>query len=56
VLRVLRTVPVGDRANAALTINGSTVRVDRSKAHAQELREPLALGDAQLAASDRSSP
>lgn len=56
VLRILRMVPIGDRANAILIIDGSTVHVDRAKAHDRDQREPLALGDPQQSASTSLSP
>ena len=45
VLRVLRTVSIGDRANAEVSIDGKTVRVDRSKAHDDKQRTPLVIDD-----------
>ena len=45
VLRVLRAVPIGDRARGIVRLDGSTIQIDRSKAHAEDQREPLALID-----------
>ncbi len=56
VLRILRIVPIGDRANAVLVIDGSTVHIDRSRALARDQSEPLVLGDPQQAASSSPSP
>jgi hypothetical protein len=47
VLHILRTVILGDRANAELRIDGRTVTVDRSHAHAAEMRTPLVVADPQ---------
>nr|MBA3936732.1 hypothetical protein [Planctomycetota bacterium] len=47
VLRVLRTASLGDRADARIRIEASTVLIDRAKAHDVDLRTPLTLIDPQ---------
>lgn len=48
VLAVLRTVPLGDRANATLDLAGTSVRVDRAQAHDEAQRTALVIADPQL--------
>ena len=51
VLRVIRTIPIGDRARAAIGIAGSTIRVDRANAHDPDQRGPITIEDPQRPAA-----
>jgi hypothetical protein len=46
-LRILRLVPVGDRARATISIAGTSVLVDRMNAHDQDQRTPIVVNDPQ---------
>jgi hypothetical protein len=45
VLHILREVPLGDRAGAALRIDGTHVLIDRSQAKDVEMKTPMVLND-----------
>jgi hypothetical protein len=47
-LRILRMVPIGDRARASISITGTSVLIDRMNAHDPDQRKPMALHDPQL--------